>query len=64
MSAIGTKQTWALALQMSAIGGKADIIQGKADIKKCPTDLTTRGGSETLLPYRQMSLKGSGDIAV
>ena len=25
MSAIGTKQTWAVALQMSAFGGKADI---------------------------------------
>ena len=25
MSAIGTKRTWACALHMSAIGGKADI---------------------------------------
>ena len=25
MSAFGTKQTWACALQMSAIGGKADM---------------------------------------
>jgi len=25
MSAIGTKQTWATALHMSAFGGKADI---------------------------------------
>jgi hypothetical protein len=25
MSAIGTKQTWASALHMSAFGGKADI---------------------------------------
>jgi hypothetical protein len=25
MSAIGTKRTWACALQMSAIGGKADM---------------------------------------
>jgi hypothetical protein len=28
MSAIGTKQTWACALQMSAIVGKADIALG------------------------------------
>jgi|GEM_PF-2197316 hypothetical protein len=27
---------------MSAFGGKADIIQGKADIKKCP--LMTQSG--------------------
>ena len=26
MSAIGTKQTWAGALHMSAIGGKADMM--------------------------------------
>jgi hypothetical protein len=25
MSAIGTKRTWACALQMSSIGGKADM---------------------------------------
>jgi hypothetical protein len=30
MSAIGPKQTWASALQMSAFGGKADIaIEGQ-----------------------------------
>ena len=29
MSAIGPKQTYASALQMSAFGGKADIIQEK-----------------------------------
>ena len=28
MSAIGPKQTWACALQMSAFGGKADIALG------------------------------------
>ena len=27
MSAIGTKQTWTDALQMSAFGGKADIAR-------------------------------------
>ncbi|MFY9757870.1 MAG: hypothetical protein WAK37_18170, partial [Pseudolabrys sp.] len=42
MSAIGTKRTSACALHMSAFGGKADIIQGKADIKKCP--LMTQSG--------------------
>jgi hypothetical protein len=35
MSAFGPKRTCASALQMSAFGGKADIIQGKTDIKKC-----------------------------
>jgi hypothetical protein len=29
---------------MSAFGGKADIIQGKADIKKCP--LMTQSGHQ------------------
>jgi hypothetical protein len=29
------KRTWAVALQMSAFGRKADIIQGKADILPC-----------------------------
>ena len=32
MSAIGTKQTSASALHMSAFGGKADIFDGKVDI--------------------------------
>jgi hypothetical protein len=32
MSAIGTKQTWASALHISAFGGKADIFGGEADI--------------------------------
>jgi hypothetical protein len=32
MVAIGTKRTWACALQMSAIGGKADIA-GPASIQ-------------------------------
>ena len=27
MSAIGTKQTWAVALHMSAFGGKADMVR-------------------------------------
>jgi hypothetical protein len=46
MSAIGPKQTWAVALHMSAFGGKADMticgmsafavaIGGKADIAYC-----------------------------
>ena len=34
MSAIGTKQTWACALQMSAIGGKADIVLSANDPKR------------------------------
>jgi hypothetical protein len=34
MSACGTKRTFRLRLSMSAFGGKADIIQGKAEIKK------------------------------
>ena len=42
MSAIGTKRTFLFASHMSAFGGKADIIQGKADIKKCP--LMTQSG--------------------
>jgi hypothetical protein len=29
-SAIGPKQTWAIALHMSAFGSKADIFEGKA----------------------------------
>ena len=29
MSAIGTKRTWAVALHMSAFGGKADIQFGR-----------------------------------
>jgi len=33
MSAIGTKQTSPSAQHMSALGGKADIIRKKADIK-------------------------------
>ena len=33
MSAFGTKRTWACALQMSAIGGKADIgAKGKVTL--------------------------------
>jgi hypothetical protein len=45
MSAIGPKQTWRIALHMSAIGGKADMtfcrnplsrsLFGKADIAFC-----------------------------
>jgi hypothetical protein len=46
MSAIGPKQTWAIALHMSAFGGKADMticrmsafavaIGGKADMTFC-----------------------------
>ena len=34
------------ALQMSAIGGEADIIQGKADSKECP--LMTQSGHQPL----------------
>ncbi|MFZ0067439.1 MAG: hypothetical protein WAK90_14845, partial [Pseudolabrys sp.] len=36
MSAIGTKRTFQPRPQMSAFGGKADIIQRKADIKNDP----------------------------
>ena len=42
VSALGTKRTSLVAPHMSAIGGKADIIQEKADIKKCP--LMTQSG--------------------
>jgi len=42
MSAFGPKRTSLVAPHMSAFGGKADIIQGKADIKKCP--LMTQSG--------------------
>jgi len=42
MSAYGPKQTCDSAAQESAIGGKADIIQEKADIKKRP--LMTQNG--------------------
>jgi len=34
---------------MSAFGGKADIIQGKADIKKCP--LMTQSGHFPQQPF-------------
>jgi hypothetical protein len=40
---------------MSAIGGKADIIQGKADIKKCP--LMTQGGHADWLIFSPEELK-------
>ena len=33
MSAIGTKRTWACALQMSAIGGKADMPFCTANVR-------------------------------
>ena len=33
---------------MSAFGGKADIIQGKADIKKCPLVAQAGIGSRAL----------------
>jgi len=32
MSAIGTKRTWASALQMSAFGGKADMLFCNANV--------------------------------
>ena len=32
MSAYGTKRTWAIALHMSAIGGKADIKISRPDV--------------------------------
>jgi len=35
MSASDTKRACANALHMSALGGKAHIIQRKADINKC-----------------------------
>jgi len=43
MSAIGTKRTWASALQMSAFGGKADIA---IKDRKCP--LMTRSGHRSI----------------
>ena len=33
MSAIGTKQTWAGALHMSAFGGKADIAPASQNVR-------------------------------
>jgi hypothetical protein len=33
MSAIGTKRTWACALQMSAIWGKADIPRAFRNVR-------------------------------
>jgi hypothetical protein len=51
MSAIGPEQTSLFAPHMSAFGGKADIIQGKADIKKCP--LMTQSGHGTALDCAQ-----------
>ena len=38
------------ALHMSAFGGKADIIQGKADIKKCPLPKADIGPDQHLRP--------------
>ena len=35
MSAIGTKQTWTCALQMSAFGGKADIAPASQNVRLC-----------------------------
>jgi len=46
MSAIGTKRTWAIALHMSAFGGKADIgASGKKNAREvrnkfCNRDVT------------------------
>ena len=47
-SASGTKRTWTSALHMSAFGGKADIIQEKADMKKCPL-MTQSGHADWLI---------------
>jgi len=41
MSAIGPKQTWAVALHMSAFEGKADIIAGRGGAKKPRRRATT-----------------------
>ena len=38
---------------MSAIGSKADIIQGKADIKKCPLMTQSGHGSFDLIRVRK-----------
>ena len=47
MSAIGKKQTWAVALQMSAFGGKADMAfcgaNSAFDPKRTLTDLRNVG---------------------
>ena len=43
---------------MSALGGKADIIQGKADIKKCPP--MTQSGHSCLNRHSPSSTINSG----
>src|SRR4029077_10835255 len=50
-SAFGTKRTSLVAPHMSAIGGKADIIQGKADIKKCPLMTQSRHPGRSVNPF-------------
>jgi hypothetical protein len=43
MSAIGTKRTWASALQMSAFGGKADItIKGLTALRRPISKIAAR----------------------
>ena len=50
MSAIGTKQTWASALQMSAFGGKADIVSGSSPACfHCPYCYTSDHNCNSLL---------------
>ena len=48
---------------MSAFGGKADIIQGKADIKKCPLmtqsgHATTRSGDHGRCYFGGLTVRG------
>jgi hypothetical protein len=40
---------------MSAFGGKADIIQGKADIKKCPL-MTQSGHRGKPSPFQRVNV--------
>jgi hypothetical protein len=46
MSAIGTKRTSLVALHMSAFGGKADILDRKADIELAPITVFIGGNRE------------------
>jgi hypothetical protein len=59
MSASGTKRTWSNALHMSAFGGKADILNTKADIELAPitdfigTNLSQSRGRVPLLGMKR-----------
>ena len=55
MSAIGPKQTWAIALHMSAFGGKADMPQ-----RPSLSDDALRGGLERARQLPGNTLHGAG----